>query len=135
MEVFHYCALELKDRDIFVSCTGKALKSQKRIKTGAIYNDVENDPFNLLLDDDTGSPTSAAEQLSSPTEFVANMLISQNEVDTLFLQADADDPLRYHFDHDLYSTEATFSCIYREKVFQVVECWDNLPIYKDHIQR
>ena len=79
--------------------------------------------------------TSAAEQLSSPVESVANMLDSQNELDTLFLQADADDPLRYHFDHELYSTEATSSRTYGEKVFQAAECWDDLSIYNDHIQR
>lgn len=126
MEIFHYCAEQLKDRDLFVSCTDKALKSQKKRKSGAIFNDFENDPFDLMLHNDTNESV-----VTSPTQ----VFVSQDEVDGLFIQADEDDPLRYSIDHELFSTDDIISLDYRQKVFAIVEKWDDMPIYNDHIQR
>jgi len=101
MEIFHYCAVQLKDRNLFVSCTNKALSSQKKVKSGAIYNDVENDPLDLMAEDDNNRSLSNSPTQASSPESLSNM-VSQKEVDALFLQADDDDPFRYHIDHEYY---------------------------------
>ena len=130
MEVFHYCAEQLKDWDIFETCSDDNIK-ETRPETGAVYNDFENDPFDILMSDE--SDLSSNEETY---EADGGPKISQKNMDTLFLRADDDDESRWSFTHELFDSfsEVSSEC-YRQKVFRALKIWDDLEIYNDHIER
>lgn len=129
MEVFHYCAAVLRDRNIFVTCSDQILNAQRNSRSGAIYNDFENDPLEIMS---MPSAPTEAHSLSPP---VTRIQVSENEMDCFFLQADEDDPSRYAIEHEWFSTENTKSRSYRGKVCKIIENWDDMDIYKDNVDR
>ena len=133
MQVFHYYAERLKNRDIFVTCTDMKLKQNEAKKVGAKYNDFDNDPLTILNEaevDENQSENDGGDD-TSQTETV-----SQEGMDRLFLKADDEDQSRWCFEHDIF--DDTSSWMYKackEKVAEPVKQWDDLDIFDDHLFR
>lgn len=131
MQVFHYCAEVLKDRNIFVTCTDKQLRERQvdRESGGAKYNDFDNDPLQLLND-------SCGSLSESEQEIVNEECVGQQELDKIFLKADEEDEDRWVFEHPLFDNSSVkTSTPYKNKVLALVNEWDSLDVFDDHIYR
>jgi len=132
MEVFHYCAAQLVDTDLFESCSNASLASlYKQPSSCNAYdtcssNDVyQNEDFLSLNDCD--------EQENGDDEICP----SQVEVEEYFLNADNDDPDRYRIDSELFLNEGSPNDdAYKAKVYEILKSdWDDYPIFGDHEER
>ena len=132
MQVFHYCAERLRSCDIFETCTDIQLRHNEAEKLGAKYNDFDNDPLDMLDEDEENTHKS---KNHGENEIQATESVSQESLDRLFLKADEEDTFRWYFDHALFDTTSSrMSKTFRNKVYEIVSQWDDLDIFDDHLQ-
>ncbi len=137
MEVFHYCAVILKEKPLFESCTNAELFQLKReeLRTGAVYNDYDGLVDQLMADSDFESE-SAGESSSSETTSEAELMFTEHEMDLYFLGADENDPKRWEKEHPLFTTNPNRidEALYQLQKLTEEE-WKKLPIDGDDITR
>ena len=133
MEIFHYCAEILKGTSLFETCRNEELL--RRRQTGALYNDFDGISNTLIKDSDfIEEETTENAQASSS---ISEEIISQCEIDEMFLRADEEDEERWNKDHPLFTSEPgiQFNKCLQELISMEDEEWDELPIYDDDIKR
>ena len=136
MDVFHYCAEQLKDKDLFTSCSNRDLLAGIQGEEGAVFNHFDTDMSLLLHQDDFTDF-----QMDDPPEEIitsdSEQHVDQNEIDHLFLLADENDHSRYEIDSIYFDSETSIdNPSYLHKLFKIMESyWDELDIYADHIKR
>lgn len=125
MKVFHYLAVQLKDTPMF-ECTSATpiLENEEEENMGAVYNDFDNNPMDLL--EMEGSFSFSYSQQSNRVPEERNLVadVPQSAVDSAVLQADKDEYILYEhlaFEHDLvdYTSEKDEKDYFR-KVYEIV---------------
>ena len=139
MEVFHYCAVKLKDKPIFETCSNENIPRAGSTSTGgAVYNDFDGNPGALLRDSDFDEEhDNDSSDHNQASENEQDITISQEEVDHYFLLADEEDQTRWVKDHPLFSQVKNdeFDEKVRELEGMSEDEWNRLPIYIIDLKR
>lgn len=129
MKVFHYCAEVLKEQPLFESCRDEDIL-KKNDDEGAVYNDFENS--GCLLEESDFTTSDSENEVN-----IDKVKIKRTDIDLAFLQADDEDPDRWHFKSNLFEANlppSSFS--YQKKVKDLLEGdWDMLDLDDSDIER
>ena len=135
MMVFHFIAAKIKDVPLFESCADQDLSNSN--EEGAIYNDFDGNNISLL-DKDDFLQSQLIDYNNSQEMNLDSTAVNEQDIDTLFLQADEDDFTRWdipseYFEKDLPPNDF----IYISKVHHLVNNDEemDLHLYTDHINR
>lgn len=121
MEIFHYCAMRLKDVPLFESC------SNTEIVREVTFEDSETGAEEI---------ESNEEGSSVETSGISDVEVNDSDIEKAFLLADENDMDRWVIDSDLFDGIRDIDDpYYQRKVLEAVDCWDDLPVFHDHIER
>lgn len=119
MEIFHFVALMLKDMPLFEH---DSQTTSKRLDYGAIYNDYDCNPTEMLKEKDSGFSYVQIPNVTVSTPIAS--IVPQQAIDYAVLEADKHESILYEhctFDSDLFDCESSKADIpYMSKVFEIL---------------
>ena len=122
MDIFHYCAMRLKDVPLFESCSNTDIVQEVTLDNSevAVAEGVESN----------------GEETNVETSGISDVEVSESDIEKAFLLADENDMDRWVIDSDLFDGIRDIDDpYYQKKVLEAVDCWDDLPVFHDHIER